>query len=127
MDVLKKFPGLGLKSARRIAFFLLKKTPKELNDIAQAFISLKENLYTCSICGNITDKDPCHICSDTLRDKKTICVVESIESLSAFEKAGIYKGVYHVLGERISPFQNEDLSTECKKFLIYCCRWKSIF
>lgn len=112
VNVLRKFPGLGSKSARRIAFFLLRQDEKFLSDFGNLISNLKKGLCKCDICGNISDKNPCSICSDKLRDSKTICIVEDIESLSAFEQAGIYNGVYHVLGSRVSPLEDEDLSEE---------------
>ena len=117
-NILKNFPGLGIKSARRIVFHLLKKNQQELSDIANAISTLKSNLHVCSICGNISDKNPCYICSDPLRDKKTLCIIEDIESLTALEQAGIYNGVYHVLGERVIPYKGEDLSKNSINFLL---------
>lgn len=102
VNVLKKFPALGPRSARRIAFYLLKQDDSELQRIGSLISGLKKGLVTCSQCGNISDKDPCYICSDPLRDKNVVCVVDDIESLSAFEHSGIYNGLYHVLGSRLS-------------------------
>lgn len=98
VDVLKKFPSLGSKSARRIAFYLLRQDSRELSRIGGLIANLKKNLVTCSQCGNISSKNPCNICSDPLRDRKTLCIVDDLESLSAFEQSGIYNGIYHVLG-----------------------------
>ena len=118
VNVFKKFPGIGTKSARRIAFYLLKKDKQELVNLGRMIATLKNDLYKCKYCGNISNSDPCPICKDPLRDKKILCVVEDIESLSAFEQAGIYNGLYHVLGEHISPFDGHDISDECLDFLI---------
>ena len=115
---LKKFPGVGGKSARRIAFYLLKQDNEALAKIGSLITTLKKDLYTCDICGNISTKNPCNICTDPLRDKKTLCIVEDVESLSAFEQAGIYSRLYHVLGERVSPLYGEDLSEQSIKFLL---------
>ncbi len=112
VNIMKKLPGLGTKSAIRIAYYLLNKNDKFLAEFGSLISNLKKGLYVCKICGNISEKNPCNICSNPLRDKKTICVVEDLESLAAFEHAGIYKGVYHVLGERVSPLDGEDLSRE---------------
>ena len=114
----KKFPGLGSRSARRIVFYLLKQDERELKQIGGLIANLKEDLKTCSECGNISNQDPCPICSDPLRDRKTLCIVEDLESLSAFEQAKIYNGIYHVLGGRISPLDGEELSDDSAKFLL---------
>ena len=100
VNALKKFPGLGPKSARRIAFHLLKQDSRELQRIGGLIANLKKGVVTCSLCGNISSKDPCNICSDPLRDRNIICVVDDLESLSAFEQSGIYNGLYHVMGGR---------------------------
>ena len=118
VNTFKKFPGLGVKSARRIAFYLLKQNDADLYALGKLIATLKNNLKTCELCGNISHKSPCEICSNPLRDKKTLCIVEDIEALSAFEQAGIYNGVYHVLGARVSPLDGEDLSDEATEFLL---------
>ena len=102
INTLKKFPALGPKSARRIAFYLLRQDDKELQRIGGLIGSLKKGLVTCSHCGNISAKDPCNICSDPLRDRNVLCVVDDLESLSAFEQSGIYNGLYHVLGGKVA-------------------------
>ena len=99
ISIFKTFPGLGQKSARKIVFHLLRKNPDELQAIGNAIAALRKNLHPCSICGNITEKDPCNICSNPIRDRKILCVVENIETLTVFEDAGIFDGVYHVLGD----------------------------
>ncbi|MBQ6972028.1 MAG: recombination protein RecR [Synergistaceae bacterium] len=100
VDILKKFPGLGPKSARRIAFYLLRQDDSQLRRIGSLVSNLKKGLVTCSHCGNVSAKDPCSICADPLRDRSILCVVDGLESLSAFEQSGIYNGLYHVLGVR---------------------------
>ncbi|MBQ9575031.1 MAG: recombination protein RecR [Synergistaceae bacterium] len=102
INALKKFPSLGPKSARRVAFYLLRQDDKELERIGSLISGLRKNLVTCSQCGNISSNDPCNICTDPLRDRNIMCVVDDVESLSAFEQSGIYNGLYHVLGARIS-------------------------
>ncbi|MBQ3402136.1 MAG: recombination protein RecR [Synergistaceae bacterium] len=114
---LKKFPGIGLKSARRIAYYLMRQDTPELERLGSLIAGLKKDLYTCSQCGNVSPQDPCTICSDPLRKKDTLCIVEDIEALSVFEQAGIYNGLYHVLGGRISPASGNDLSDEAAEFL----------
>lgn len=118
ISILKKFPGLGSKSAKRIAFFLLKQDKDYLKNLGDLISGMKNNLHVCSQCGNISSNDPCSICSDPLRDRKTLCIVEDLEALSAFEDAGIYNGLYHVLGKKVSPIRGEDLSDESIKFLL---------
>ncbi|MBQ6435777.1 MAG: recombination protein RecR [Synergistaceae bacterium] len=118
ISILKKFPGLGSKSAKRIAFFLLKQDKDYLKNLGDLISGMKNNLRVCSQCGNISSNDPCSICSDPLRDRKTLCIVEDLEALSAFEDAGIYNGLYHVLGKKVSPIRGEDLSDESIKFLL---------
>ena len=113
INALKKFPGVGIKSARRIAFHLLKQNDGELERLGSLISKLKQNLYTCEICGNVSNKNPCGICSDPLRDRKTLCIVETLEALSAFEQAGIYNGLYHVLNN-----MGEELSDETADFLL---------
>ena len=115
---LKKFPGVGNKSARRIAFYLLKQDNEELAKLGNMISTLKKDLCTCELCGNISENNPCNICTDPLRDKKLICIVEDVEAIEAFEQAGIYNGLYHVLGGRAAPLRGEDLSDEAIKFLL---------
>lgn len=117
IDVLRKLPGLGLKSSKRIAYYLLKQDDKFLSELGSLISELKKGLCVCKICGNISYNNPCSICSDNIRDTKTICIVEDVESLSAFEQAGVYNGMYHVLNSRVSPVAGEDLSDDAIKSL----------
>lgn len=117
ISILKKLPGLGAKSSRRIAYYLLKQNDEFLSEFGRLISELRKGLCVCNICGNISYKNPCSICSDQLRDTKTICIVEDVESLSAFEQAGIYNGVYHVLGGKVSPLEGEDISDASIKSL----------
>ena len=114
----RKFPGVGLKSARRMAFYLVKQDEEYLADLASKITGLKKGLFVCSQCGNVSSTNPCNICSDPMRDRKTLCVVEDIEAISTFEMAGIYNGLYHVLGGRVDPLRGEDLSGEAIDFLL---------
>mgnify|MGYP003782316763 CR=1 FL=1 len=100
-----------------MVFFLLKQDTSMLREFGQSIASLKDDLHTCEECGNISDSNPCPICRDPLRDRSTLCVVENIDDLVSFEQAGIYSGLYHVLGGRVSPFEDEDLSQENLDFL----------
>ena len=113
-----KFPGIGNKSARRMAFFLLKQDESFLHAMGSAIAELKDNLVRCGKCGNVSDSDPCPICADAFRDRATLCVVESVDDLASFEQAGVYNGLYHVLDGRVSPLDDQDLNEECVAFLL---------
>lgn len=114
IDCLKNLPGIGEKSAERMAFSILNFDKEKLDTFALAISSLKD-IKRCPICNNITDMDVCSICSDTSRDNKTIFVVEKPKDIVLFEKMGNYKGKYHVLGGLISPLDGinpEDINIE---------------
>ena len=117
-EILKKFPSLGSRSAQKIVFFLLKKDNEELNYLGSLIANLKKNLKVCSECGNISSQNPCEVCSDPLRDRKTLCIVEDIESLQAFEQAKIYNGLYHVLGSQTAPLWDKEITKESADFLL---------
>ena len=102
----KKYPTIGEKSAERLALATLDLSEDELNNFSNTLIKAKKVLKPCKICCNLTDKDICDICNDEKRNKNIICVVEDYKSLISFEKAGNYKGVYHVLNGLISPIDN---------------------
>ena len=109
---LARLPGIGLKSATRIAFFLLRSNKEECLELSKAIEKAISELTFCSICFNVTSSDPCPICSDPSRDRSIICVVEQPNDLYAIEDTGSYKGLYHVLGGVISPLSGvspEDL------------------
>ena len=101
-----------------MVFYLLKQNAAQLRELGADIASLKDELRTCGECGNISDSDPCPICRDALRDRRTLCVVENIDDLVSFEQAGIYNGLYHVLGGRVSPFDDEELSPESVAFFL---------
>ncbi len=103
ISALHRLPGIGPKSAQRLAFHILKSSRAEANELAQAILAAKEKMKSCSVCGNITDSDPCLICDDSTRDGSTICVVEQPQDIFIFEKMGEYKGTYHVLMGALSP------------------------
>ena len=96
-------PGIGGKSAQRLAFHILSMDEKSVNDLADSIKQAKEKMRYCPICGNLTDQEPCEICADETRDKDTICVVESPKDVFAMERIREYKGLYHVLHGAISP------------------------
>ena len=103
INELSRLPGIGGKTAQRLAFHILSMDEKEVYELADAIRGAKETMKYCSICGNLTDTDPCSICSDESRDKNTICVVESPKDVAAMEKIREYRGYYHVLHGAISP------------------------
>ena len=98
-----KFPGIGKKTAQRMAFHVLMSNNEHSAHLAQAVMDVKTKILLCSSCGGITEDDPCHICSDPKRDKNLICIVEDPADIYAFERMGIFRGLYHVLGGVISP------------------------
>ena len=100
---LSKLPGIGGKSAQRLAFHILSLSDGEVKEFTDAILEAKEKMKYCDVCGNLTDKDTCDICSDSSRDKSTICVVESPKDVSAMERVREYNGLYHVLNGAISP------------------------
>ncbi len=100
---LSKLPGIGYKSAQRLAFHILSLSEAEAGGLADAIVSAKANMKYCSVCGNLTDVDPCPICSDGSRNKEIICVVESPRDVSAMERVKEFRGMYHVLNGAISP------------------------
>ena len=106
MNELARLPGIGMRSAERIAFHLLKQKPEEAMKLADAIRDVKTRIKHCSICYNLTEQDPCSICTDPSRDQALVCVVEQPKDLLALESTGLYRGVYHVLLGRISPLED---------------------
>jgi len=105
IEEFNKLPGIGPKSAQRLAYHLLRSSDEETKALAEAILTLKEKIRLCSICFNNTDCDPCLICRDKERDHSKICVVEKPSDILPLEKTGKYNGVYHVLHGTISPAQ----------------------
>ncbi len=103
IDRLASLPGIGRKSAERLANHLLACPVDEANSLAEAIRQVKTRVHHCSVCFNLTENDQCDICADSRRDHHAVCVVEQSRDLLALEAAGIFGGVYHVLGGRISP------------------------
>jgi len=103
IDELKKLPGVGSKSAQRLAFHILRSSEDDASALAAAIQDVKANLRLCSVCNNITDVDPCTYCSSATRNQRLICVVEEPTNIAAVEKTRHYNGVYHVLHGAISP------------------------
>ena len=103
IEFFQKFPGVGPKSAQRMAFHLLKMPLGEVQRFSQILVDAKENIHYCSTCFNMSASDPCEICTDTRRDNSVICVVAETKDLIAIEKTREYKGLYHVLQGTLSP------------------------
>jgi recombination protein RecR len=106
IESFQKLPGIGPKTAQRLAFYLLHVPQTELDDFSEAILNLKKNTILCSICKNVSETDPCPICTDSSRDSSLIMVVEQPLDVLAFERIGKYKGLYHVLHGKISPLEN---------------------
>ena len=100
---LNKLPGIGPKSAQRLAFYLLRSPQEQAERLAGAILTLKQQIKLCSVCCNLTDSDPCSLCQNEQRDRSIICVVEQPQDIFAIEHTGVYKGLYHVLHGAISP------------------------
>jgi recombination protein RecR len=103
IDELKKLPGVGSKSAQRLAFHILRTSGEDAEALASAILNLKAKLHLCSICNKITDVDPCSYCSNPSRNQRLVCVVEEPTNIASIEKTRSYNGVYHVLHGALSP------------------------
>jgi recombination protein RecR len=103
IEELRKLPGIGTKSAQRLAFHVLRSSTEDADKLSAAIRELKEHLHLCSICNNITDVDPCVYCTSTSRDQRLICVVEEPTNIATIEKTRSYGGVYHILHGTLSP------------------------
>ena len=101
-----KLPGIGMKTAQRLAYFVMSMSNEEAKEFSEAIIRAHSTVHMCRICQNLTDKEICPICDDIKRDKTTVCVVESPKDITAFERTREYNGVYHVLHGLISPINN---------------------
>ncbi|MGS0469227.1 recombination protein RecR [Bacillus pretiosus] len=105
IDSFMKLPGIGPKTAVRLAFFVLDMKEDDVLGFAKALVNAKRDLAYCSVCGHITDRDPCYICNDSHRDQSIVCVVQEPKDVIAMEKMKEYQGVYHVLRGAISPME----------------------
>lgn len=106
IEQLSKLPGIGRKTAQRLAFYILEMDKLEAEKLSTSILEAKEKIRFCSICQNLTDKDPCHICQNEKRDKSIICVLEGAKDILAMERSREYKGQYHILHGLISPMDN---------------------
>lgn len=103
IEQFEKLPGIGRKTAERLAFFILNRPIEEAREMADAIIQAKEQVHFCKVCQNLTDRSVCEICSNPQRDRSTICVVETPKDVAAIENTHEYKGLYHVLHGSLSP------------------------
>src|SRR5579864_6183020 len=103
IDELKKLPGVGAKSAQRLAFYILRSSDEDAEALAAAVRDVKANLRLCSICNNVTDVDPCAYCASPTRNQRLVCVVEEPTNIDTIERTRTYQGVYHVLHGTLSP------------------------
>ena len=112
---LARLPGVGPKTAARLAHYLVKVSKSEARALAEAIVEVKEKLFPCSVCGSITEIEPCSFCTDPERDRGRLCVVEEAFNIHPVERTGEYRGLYHVLGGTLSPQRGigpEQLSIE---------------
>jgi len=115
VEAFSGLPGIGPKTAQRLTFHLLRQPPETVRDLAEALLHMKEAVHFCSVCGNVTDVEPCSICRSDQRDRSTICVVEDPLAVMTLERTRIYKGLYHVLHGALDPLHGvtvEDLKIE---------------
>jgi recombination protein RecR len=105
IERLRKLPGVGAKSAQRLAFHVLRASREEAQALAAAILEVKETIRLCSVCFNITESDPCALCADDNRDRAVVCVVEEPNNVVAIEKSGEFRGLYHVLHGAIAPLR----------------------
>ncbi|MFM1927380.1 MAG: hypothetical protein RLZ06_956, partial [Actinomycetota bacterium] len=105
IDELSRLPGVGPKSAQRIAFYLLQSDEDQAKKLAEVLLEVKERVRFCEICGNVSEEERCNICRDARRNQTMICVVEESKDVQAIERTREYRGLYHVLGGAISPIE----------------------
>ena len=102
---LARLPGIGRKTALRLTYFLLKRPPEEVKRLSRVLETVVERVHACAVCGNLTEDDPCALCSNARRDRTLVCVVEEASDIGAIERSGEYRGLYHVLGGRLAPLE----------------------
>jgi recombination protein RecR len=105
IDEFKRLPGIGPKSAQRLAFYILRQQEKDVDRFAEALREVKRRIVFCTVCNNLTDVDPCRFCASPTRDRSMICIVEEPYNLVAVEKTRSYRGLYHVLHGSLSPIR----------------------
>ncbi len=115
IEAFSSFPGIGKKTAQRMAFHVLRSSSNIASQLSESVINMKSKIRFCSVCNGITENDPCNICSNPKRDESSICIVEQASDVYTFEKTNSYHGVYHVLGGVLSPLDGigpDDLAIE---------------
>ena len=115
IEAFSSFPGIGKKTAQRMAFHVLRSSSNIASQLSESVINMKSKIRFCSVCNGITENDPCNICSNPKRDESSICIVEQASDVYTFEKTNSYQGVYHVLGGVLSPLDGvgpDDLALE---------------
>lgn len=105
IECFRRLPGIGPKTAQRLAYHILETEREEALGLAQAIVEAKESIHYCSVCFNLTDRDPCQVCADPARDRGLLCVVEDARDVAAMERTGEYHGLYHVLQGVLSPLE----------------------
>jgi len=129
IEALTKLPGIGRKTAARLAFHILKSPMSEAQELARAILEVKEKIHLCLVCFNLTDEDLCHICKDERRNREILCVVEGPNDLIAIENTREYHGLYHVLHGRISPLEGigpDELKVKELMERLTHGRWKEV-
>ena len=106
IEQFEKLPGIGRKSAQRMAFFMLSQPYEKAEEFASSIVSAHKNIRRCKVCCNLSEEDICPVCSDVKRDRSVVCIVESPRDVMSFERVGEYRGLYHVLHGLISPLDN---------------------
>lgn len=101
--LLARLPGIGKRTAMRLTFYLLRADREYVHELGQEILSIRDRIRHCSICRNLAESDPCHICADNRRDRSTICVVSSVPDFLAVEESGTYRGLYHILHGLLAP------------------------
>ena len=118
IEQFEKLPGIGRKSAQRMAFYVLSQPYEKAEQFAKALVNAHKNIRRCSVCCNLSETEICPVCSDVMRDNSTICIVESPRDVMSFERVGEYRGLYHVLHGLISPLDNIGPDAICIKELV---------
>ncbi len=118
IEQFEKLPGIGRKSAQRMAFYVLSQPYEKAEQFAKALVNAHKNIRRCSVCCNLSETEVCPVCSDVMRDSSTICIVESPRDVMSFERVGEYRGLYHVLHGLISPLDNIGPDAICIKELV---------
>ncbi|MBQ7800138.1 MAG: recombination protein RecR [Oscillospiraceae bacterium] len=118
IEQFEKLPGIGRKSAQRMAFYVLSQPYEKAQQFADALVNAHKNIRRCSVCCNLSETEICPVCSDVMRDNSTICIVESPRDVMSFERVGEYRGLYHVLHGLISPLDNIGPDAICIKELV---------